>query len=161
MTILYPSRPELQAYEAPLGRMMLAYGRAMAAVVALVEAYEGDEAKAVLFIDEVGTDQLPKRVRGLFRGRLETKLFDVLSEALTNFKMIAVKRHYLIHGHWYFDHFKKGQLTIRSARQQKNKKIKIDRLGDVSIRDLDQWADQLDEIADILDDIEFAFRSAR
>ena len=64
MTILFPSlgSDQLQPYEAPFGRMMLAYGRAIAATIALVAIRTETEAKAVEFVADAGTKELPKRL---------------------------------------------------------------------------------------------------
>jgi len=155
MTILYPSlgSPELQPYEAPFGRMMLAYGRANAAVIAFVAAIMGDEAKAVAFVDKAGMKELPKRVRRIVKGKLKREHFDELSTSMTNLKALADKRHQLIHGEWWFSVFEDGRLTIRGVRPGKNGAT-IKHLGTVSTYNLDQWAKQLDEIADALDMIE-------
>jgi hypothetical protein len=174
MTILYPSlsNGELRPYEAPFGRMMLAYGRAVAATIALVATRKKDEAEAVLFVAEAGTEQLPKRMRRLFRNRLNSGHFDQLSDALTRFKTLAAKRNELIHGDWWFNHLKDGQLTIRIVRSQSSKTsflnkitnlfrpakknlVTIDHPSTLSACDLERWAQELNEIADILDHVEF------
>lgn len=104
MTILYPAvhSPELQPFEAPLGRLMLAYGRAFAAVVALVASDKGSEAEAVLWVKQAGTEQLPKRLRRMFQPRLSREQFERLSKAMTCLKGLANKRNQLIHGEWWF-----------------------------------------------------------
>jgi hypothetical protein len=52
MTILFPrlGSRDLQPYEAPFGRMMLAFGRATAAAIELVAKCKGSEAAAVQFV---------------------------------------------------------------------------------------------------------------
>jgi hypothetical protein len=134
--------------------MMLAYGRAIAAVIALVTVIVGDEAKAVAFVDSAGMKELPKRVQKIAKGKLSRQIFDELSTSLTNLKGIAEKRNQLIHGEWWFNVFKGGRLTIRGVRAGK-KGATIKHLGTVSSDSLDQWAKQLDEIADSFDGIEY------
>ncbi len=58
--------PELQPYAAPLGRLMLGYGRAVTAAIALAQCALGSEFKAA---ELVTNDNLPKRMRKLFRVR--------------------------------------------------------------------------------------------
>ncbi len=75
---------------------MLAYGRAIAAIIALAAAALGSEAKAVLWFSQTGTDQLPKRARRIFRGELNESELAQLSAAITKLKWMARKRHQLI-----------------------------------------------------------------
>jgi hypothetical protein len=58
MTILFPrlGSRELQPYEAPFGRMMLAFGRA-AAAIELVAKCKGSEAAAVQFVTTCRCDE--------------------------------------------------------------------------------------------------------
>jgi hypothetical protein len=123
VTILYPplGSAKLKTYEAPFGRMMLAYGRAIAAIIALAAAALGSEAKAVLWFNESSTDQLPKRTRRMFRGELNEPEFAELSAAVTTLKRVTRKRHHLIHGEWWFNAFENGQLTIRGVRSRRSK----------------------------------------
>jgi hypothetical protein len=159
MTVLYPSlgSPKLQPYEAPFGRMMLAYGRAFAAIVALVATIKGNEAEAVAFVESAGMKELPKRLRHIVRGKLKADQFKQLSESLTNWKLLADKRHRLIHGEWWFNVFEDNQLAIRGVWSRK-KGTTIKHLATISAEDLDGWAKQLDEIADTLDLIEYHCR---
>ena len=178
MTILFPSlgSAELQPYEAPFGRMMLAYGRAIAATIALVAARMDNEAEAVLCVTKAGTKELPKRVRRLFRNKLNHEQFEQLDKAMASLKTLADKRHRLIHGEWWFNVFEDGHLTIRGVRprrsfeptkiavlfrfaKKKNDVVTIEHLSTVSVHDLDRWAKELDEIADVLDSIEHHFRN--
>ena len=117
MTSLFPSLgdPKLIPYEAPFGRMMLAYGRVIVATIALVMIKES-EARAVLCVTEAGTKNLPKRVRRLLRSVLSHQQLEQLNEALNRLKTIAEKRHRLIHGEWWFNVFQNEQLEIRSVR---------------------------------------------
>jgi hypothetical protein len=169
MTILYPSlgSAELLPYEAPFGRMMLAYGRAIAATIALVTTYKDNEAEAVLFVTEAGTKELPKRVRRVFRHKLKDNHYEQLDKAMTSLKALAEKRHQLIHGEWWFNVFKNGELTIRGVRSQRSSKknndvsLTIGHRNSVSIHDLNEWAKELNEIADVLDNIEHRFRNTR
>jgi hypothetical protein len=151
MTILFPSlgSDQLRPYEAPLGRMMLAYGRAIAATIALVAIRTETEAKAVEFVAYAGTKELPKRIRQLFRGALDREQFDKLNASMTKLKSLADQRHHIIHGEWWFNVFENGQLEIRAVRQGK-----IKHMSTVSAHDLGQWALELNDIADVLDDIE-------
>jgi len=73
MTILFPrlGSRELQPYEAPFGRMMLAFGRATAAAIELVAKCKGREPEAVQFVTTAGTKDLPKRLVSLFKNKLE------------------------------------------------------------------------------------------
>src|SRR5262245_21414213 len=128
MTILYPAlgSAELKPYEAPFGRMMLAYGRAMAATTALVELRKADEGEAAIYVAEAGTKELPKRIRRLLRDKLTPGDFEKLDSAMTRFKAIAGKRHDLIHGVWWFD--KDGCLGIRVMRQRQAIKTSLGKL---------------------------------
>jgi hypothetical protein len=137
--------------------MMLAYGRANAAIVALVATIKGDEAEAVAFVESAGMKELPKRLRRIVRGKLKADQFKQLSTALTDLKRLADKRHQLIHGEWWFDPSEDNQLTIRGVRPGK-KGATIKHLATISAGDLDEWAKQLDEIADALDLIEYHCR---
>ena len=56
-------------------------------------------------------------------------------------------------GEWWFNVFENGQLEIRAVRQGK-----IKHMSTVSAHDLGQWALELEDIADVLDDIEFYCR---
>jgi len=132
--------------------MMLAYGRANAAIVALVATIKGDEAEAVAFVESAGMKELPKRLRHIVRGKLKADQFKQLSTSLTALKRLADKRHQLIHGEWWFNVFEGDELTIRGVRP--GKKLTIKHLATISAGDLDDWAQQLDEIADALDVIE-------
>jgi hypothetical protein len=68
MTLLFPrsDSAELISFAAPFGRMMLAFGRASAAVMALVKRKVGTEKEAEQII-AVGSKYLPKRLRRLPR----------------------------------------------------------------------------------------------
>jgi hypothetical protein len=74
---------------------------------------------------------------------------------MTKLKSLADKRHHVIHGEWWFNVFENGQREIRAVRQGK-----IKHMSTVSAHDLGQWALELDDIADVLDDIEFYCRTA-
>lgn len=164
--------------------MMLAYGRAIAAIIALAAAALGSEAKAVLWFNQTGTDQLPKRARRIFRGELNESELAELSAAVTKLKRMARKRHQLIHGEWWFNAFENGQLTIRGVRTRRSKDqswlqklatvcrvrkkkedeivgMKIEHLATISVEDLDGWAQELNQIADVLDNVEHTFRKSR
>jgi hypothetical protein len=82
MTILFPSlgSDQLRPYEAPFGRMMLAYGRAIAATIALVATRTETEAK---FVADAGTKELPKRIRRMFRSALNDEQFTKLDASMT------------------------------------------------------------------------------
>jgi hypothetical protein len=123
MTILFPSlgSDQLRPYEAPFGRMMLAYGRAIAATIALVAIRTETEAKAVEFVADAGTKELPKRIRRMFRGALNHEQFKKLDASMTKLKSLADKRHHVIHGEWWFNVFENGQLEIRAVRRGKIK----------------------------------------
>lgn len=155
MTILFASRgsDQLRPYEAPFGRMMLAYGRAIAATIALVAIRTETEAKAVEFVADAGTKELPKCMRRMFRGALNHEQCKKLDASMTKLKSLADRRHHVIHGEWWFNVFENGQLEIRAVRQGK-----IKHMSTVSAHDLGQWALELDDIADVLDDIEFYSR---
>jgi hypothetical protein len=88
VTILSPRlhSPELKPYIEPFGRMMLAYGRAAVALVALAQLEHENEAAAVDFVDRSGTKDLPKQMRRLFRGKPEEDRFLQMGAAITRFK---------------------------------------------------------------------------
>src|ERR1700722_15087570 len=155
MTILFPSlgNDQLRPYEAPFGRMMLAYGWAIAATIALVATRTETEAKAVEFVADAGTKELPKRMRRMFRGALNHEQFKKLDASMTKLKSLGDRRPHVIHGEWWFNVFENGKLEIRAVRQGK-----IKHMSTVSAHELGQWALELDDIADVLDDIEFYCR---
>jgi hypothetical protein len=158
MTILFPrpNSPELKPYIEPFGRMMLAYGRAIVAVIALAQLEHESEAAAVDFVDSAGSQDLPKRLRKLFRGKLESDRFDQMDEAVKCFREISEKRHHLIHGEWWFDIFNGGHLAVRKVRRGK-----IEHLFDVTPDMLEEWALSLEGIADDLDEVWYSADSRR
>jgi hypothetical protein len=106
MTILFPrlGSLELKPYEAPLGRMMRAFGRAAAAAIELVAKRNGNnEAEAVRFVTTAGTKSLPKSLRRLFRDKLDKDQDAKLRHAAAEYKAVADERHHLIHGEWWFN----------------------------------------------------------
>jgi hypothetical protein len=158
MTILFPrlGSRELQPYEAPFGRMMLAFGRATAAAIELVAKCKGSEAAAVQFVTNAGTKDLPKRLRRLFKNKLDSEQDAKLRHAADEYKAVGDKRHRLIHGEWWFNVFENGELNIRRVR---NKKIKnksvlfIEHIEVVSADELENWATRLNAVADDFDEL--------
>ena len=151
MTILYPEidSPELKPYAAPLGRLMLAYGRAVAATISLAEYKLGSEIKAAQLVNK-DSDKLPKRMRKLFRGDLKGDNFKAFSHALTRMKIIAAERHQLVHGQWWLK-FVGGHLQTRNVQNGRIKHTKP-----FSPHLLEQYASELDSIATQFDDLEMS-----
>jgi hypothetical protein len=80
-------------------------------MITLADAALGSEAEAVRYIS--GTDQLPKKMRKLFRDKLDEYRFDQMDRAVKRFTEISEVRHHLIHGEWWFDHLEDGLLKVR------------------------------------------------
>jgi hypothetical protein len=154
MTVIFPrlGSSELEPYEAPFGRMMLAFGRATAAAIELVGKCKGSEAEAVRFVIEAGSNDLPKRLRKLLKNKLNKEQDEKLRRAAAEYKAVADERHHLIHGEWWFNVFEKGVLTVRNVRWKKNTLI-IDNRVVVSAANLEDWAIKLDAVADEFDDL--------
>jgi hypothetical protein len=161
MTIIFPrlGDPELEPYVAPFGRMMLAFGRATAAVIELVNKCKGSEAEAVRFVIEAGSNDLPKRLQKLLKDKLNKEQHEKLRSAAAEYKAVADERHHLIHGEWWFNVFEDGVLTVRNVRWKENKLI-IDNREVVSADDLEKWAIRLDAVADEFDELEWALRDS-
>jgi hypothetical protein len=149
MTILFPrlGSRELQPYEAPFGRMMLAFGRATAAAIELVAKCKGSEAAAVQFVTNAGTKDLPKRLRRLFKNKLDSEQDAKLRHAADEYKAVGDKRHHLIHGEWWFNVFENGELNIRRVR------LFIEHIEVVSADELENWATRLNAVADDFDEL--------
>jgi hypothetical protein len=164
MTLLFPrlGSPELEPYEAPFGRMMLAFARATAALIELVIQVQGKgEAEAVRFVTTAGTKDLPKKLRRLFKNKLAKDQDAKLSRAAAEYKAVADERHHLVHGDWWFNVFENGVLTIRRTREKKKKNktvLFIEHRVVASAADLDDWTARLDAVADIFDDLELQCR---
>jgi len=167
MTILYPrlGSPELEPYAAPFGHMMLAFGRATEAVIELVSHVQGKgEAEAVQFVAMAGPANLPKKLRGLTRNKLDKGRDEQLRHAAAEYKAVADERNHLVHGDWWFNVFENGVLTVRRAgwKKKKNKaELVIKHREIVSPADLDDWAARLDAVADDFDDLATQFQLAR
>ena len=89
MTILFPrlGSPQLEPYEAPFGRMMLAFARATAAVIELVIQVQGKgEAEVVRFVTTAGTKDLPKKLRRLFKNKLDKEQDAKLRQVADEYK---------------------------------------------------------------------------
>ena len=170
MTILFPrlGSLELKPYEAPFGRMMLAFGRATVAAIELVEKCKGSEAEAVLFVGTAGTKDLPKSLRKLFSNKLDKEQDAKLRHAAGEYKAVGDKRHHLIHGEWWFNVFENGGLNVRRARSQtikgrpktikeKKRVLIIENIEVVSPTDLDDWATKLNTVADDFDDLAWQY----
>ena len=162
MTILFPrlGSLELKPYEAPFGRMMLAFGRATVAAIELVEKCKGSEAEAVLFVGTAGTKDLPKELLTLFKSKLDKEQDAKLRHAAAEYKAVGEKRHYLIHGEWWFNVFENGVLDVRRARWKtikKKKRMFIEHIEVVSPADLDDWATRLNTVADDFDDLAWQY----
>jgi hypothetical protein len=155
MPILYPSidGPELERYIAPLGRLMLGYGRAIYATIELVKRTKLRTEKAAADLVNNNSQNLPDDVRNLFRGRLKKDEFQALSSGLDRMKFIAKKRNQLIHGQWWFYN---GQLQTRNVRRSD---IKHD--ASYSVELLNEWASDLDKIADDFDQLEYTLGKRR
>lgn len=113
MAVLFPrsSSPELEPFVRPFGAMMLAFGRAHEAVVEFARLELPDEGEARRYVS--GTEELPRRMRRLFRDKIDRARFARLDAALKRFTEVANERHHLIHGEWWFDPFDGGQLVVR------------------------------------------------
>jgi hypothetical protein len=161
MTILFPrlGSLELQPYEAPFGRMMLAFGRATEAAIELVSQVQGKgEAEAVRFVTEAGAKELHKRLRRLFRSKLDKEQDEKLRHAAREYKAVGEKRNHLVHGEWWFNVFENGVLTVRAVREKKKGVLTIENEEVVSADVLDDWANRLDTVADDFDDLEAQLR---
>jgi hypothetical protein len=96
--------------------MMLAFGRAVTAAIALAGLEFPTEAEAVTLVSQAGTKELPKRMRRLLRGKLDQHDFARADAALGRPRDIAERRHHLIHGEWWFNVFDRGLLEVRAVR---------------------------------------------
>ena len=134
-----------------MGRLMLGYGRAVTATIALAKCALRSELKAAKLVTS-DSKILPKRMRKLFRGNLEPADFKALSHAMDRMKFIAEQRHQLVHGEWWFNVFKGGHLQTRNVQTKGIKHTKA-----FSVDLLDQYAGELDKIADELDRIEYGY----
>ncbi len=112
----------------------------------------------------------------MVRYLLNSEQLAKLNPALARLKTIANKRNQLVQGEWWFNVFENGQLGIRSVLKKRlieplgkkiadflrlsksSQELTINHLATVSARDLDQWAKELNDIANILDDIEIQLR---
>jgi hypothetical protein len=155
MTILFPrlGSPQLEAYEAPFGRMMLAFARATAAVIELVIQVQGKgEAEAVRFVTTAGTKDLPKKLWRLFKNKLDKEQDAKLRQAADEYKAVGDERHHLVHGDWWFNVFENGVLTVRRVRKNKTALV-IEHREVASAADLDNWAVRLNAVANVFDDL--------
>ncbi len=150
MAVIFPKPddPKIEPYIVPFGRMMLAYGRAFSAVIEIVAFAKGDEAAAVKFVKEAGIKDLPKRVEALVRSQLDAPALDKISDALDRLKTIGQRRHSLVHGEWWFNDFDGGGLEVRHL--QRGAIVYLDPLTPDT---LEQWATELVEVGNDLDDI--------
>jgi hypothetical protein len=150
MTLLFPrlGSPELEPYVAPFGRMMLAFARATAALIELVQVQGKSEAEAVLLVGTAGTKDLPKELLKLFKSKLDKEQDAKLRHAAAEYKAVGEERHHLVHGDWWFNVFENGVLTVRRVR-----KNKIEHREVTSAADLDNWAARLNAVADDFDDL--------
>jgi hypothetical protein len=98
--------------------MMLAFGRATKALIELVTNCTGSEAEAVRFVVNAGTNNLPKKLRQLFKNKLDKEQYAKLCHAAAEYKAVADKRHHLIHGEWWLNVFEDGALTVRNVRSR-------------------------------------------
>lgn len=89
MTFLFPpiDSGDLKPYAAPLGRLMLGYGRAVIATIVLATRVLGSELKAAQLVTS-DSKTLPKRMRKIFRGKLKQADFQALSRAIQAMKII-------------------------------------------------------------------------
>jgi hypothetical protein len=131
--------------------MMLSFGRVIAAAIALAERAIGDELVAARIVTQ-DTNGLPKRMRQTLRGKIPDDDLKLMSAALDKLKVIAVERHHMVHGEWWFNVFENGQLEIRNIRPDSIEGITI--TADAILR----HAHDLEEIADLLDDVDFRLR---
>ncbi len=153
MTVAFPraSSPELEPYVHPLGRMMLAYGRAHEAVVELVALEIADEGGARKYAS--GTEDLPKRMRRLFRDKVNEHHFARMDAILKRFVEVANERHHLVHGEWWFDPFDGGRLVVRRLHRDE-----LTHAFHITPAQIIEWTDALDEIADELEMIRDGIR---
>ncbi|MGU3284620.1 hypothetical protein [Methylobacterium mesophilicum] len=153
MTLLLPraSSAELEQYVVPFGQMMLAYGRAHEAVVELTRLELAEEAEAREYA--AGTKELPKKMRRLFRGKLDKELFELMDACMKQFSKVAAERHHLIHGEWWFD----GKcLAVRRLH-----KGELMHALDITPACINEWSETLDNIADELDMVQDTTRRNR
>jgi hypothetical protein len=157
MTLLFPrlDSPELAPFAEPFGRMMLAYGRATAAAIALARIECPSEADAVKFVNG-GSKDLGKRLRRLFKGKLNSTQFARMNTTAKRFAQLAEHRNQLVHGEWWLNVFDDGRLQIRKLWRGKLKHT-----GEVTAEMLEGWARELDAIADELDEVEYQAKRAR
>ncbi|AWN41984.1 hypothetical protein [Methylobacterium durans] len=153
MTVLFPDidSPQLERFIAPFGRMMLAFGRAHEAVVELTLLEKPDEAEAREYVS--GTADLPKKMRRLFREKIDTHWFGMVDVAVKRFARIAEERHHLIHGEWWFDEFDQARLVVRRLH-----KGQLHHSTDVTPERLEEWTSALVAAAD---DFELVFDAVR
>ncbi len=145
MTVLFPhsSSPELEPFAAPFGRMMLAFGRAHETVVALASLEFAQEADARQYV--AGTEELPKKMRRLFRDRLDAPVFAQVGRYVKQFSQVAAERHHLIHGEWWFDPFDGGRLIVRRLHRGE-----LTHALDVTTARIEEWTAALEEVAEEL-----------
>ena len=84
--------PELEPYVAPFGRMMLAFARATAALIELVQVQGKSEAEAVLLVGIAGTKDLPKELLKLFKSKLDKEQDAKLRHAAAEYKAVGEER---------------------------------------------------------------------
>lgn len=158
MTFLYPAidSPELQPYAAPFGRLMLGYGRAVTAAIALAKRSKlRTEIKAAQLVNN-NSKRLPDDMRALFRRKFKKEDFEALGRALDRMKEIAHDRNQLVHGEWWFNAFEGEQLQTRNV---KNNRIIHGKSFSPDL--LNQYATDLDAIADEFDRLENVLRQRR
>lgn len=149
MTVAFPraSSPELEPYIRPFGSMMLAYGRAHEAVVELALLEFANEADARQYV--AGTEELPKKMRRLFRCKLDKHRFETMNRQLKRLSEVARERHNLIHGEWWFNPFNGGQLAVRRLHRNT-----LTHELHVTPDRINAWTAALEEIADELEMIQ-------
>ena len=106
MSILFPSINRslaLEPFAKPLGRMMLAYGRATTAAITLARLECSSEADAVKLVNS-GSHGLTERLRHLFRdGKLNPDHFAKMDAAAKRFAELAGHRNnlFMASGEWF------------------------------------------------------------
>jgi uncharacterized protein YecE (DUF72 family) len=134
--------------------MMLAFGRAHEAVVEFALLEHANEAEARQYI--AGTEDLPRKMRRLFRDKIDRSHFVRMDHLLQNYSEVASKRHHLIHGEWWFDPFNGGRLVVRRLHRDE-----LTHDFSVTPFQIEKWAESLEEIAEGLELVWDAIRMER
>lgn len=108
-----PNDPLVAPYIDPIGRMMLAYGRAMVVVREIAIVIKKDEAKADKFMRGVKSHNLVKEITKLCEPTLTPDRLDDLRGYCETLVRLYARRNLIVHGEWWFDLLSDGGLRVR------------------------------------------------